>query len=457
MVKWLNWSVATLAVKGGTILQGKRAGTQGIERLPNGAILTWDAGGAPGSDALGIFLHVGGRDERTPEWGAAHFLEHLVFKGAGQSGPRQIADVMDRLGGDVNAFTTRDLTCYHAHVLDEDVRGGFELLWAMVTAPWLKAEDVDRERGVIREELREALDDAEDRAEQAFMEALWGPHAVARDVLGSEESLQSLTAEVLQGFWRDQYRPGRMVVALAGPGAVAALDFIRDHVAAWSPPGSARPKLGAPVARGGSKLVGVPGDQAQVVIGVPAVPWGHEQAMATRLLAIAFGGQNSSRLWQRIREQSGIAYHVGAQYSAQWDYADMTVAAGVAPEHLNRVVQEMAEEWAGLQARPIDAEELDRAKVQLRTGMVFSLETAEGRMHWLARWALADREPWSLEQFLAEVTAVTIDDVARARSTLDLQDDSILACAAAGPRRALPRDLRERFLSGIGDAPTRRR
>lgn len=390
-------------------------------------------------------MRAGARHEQPQEWGSAHFLEHLLFRGAGPWNSARIADLMDRVGGDVNAFTTRDFTCYHAHVLDADLRATFDLLWTLVTCPHLAPDDLERERGVVREEFREAMDDAEDRAEQAFMESLWGSHPVAHDVLGTATSIEQLTASTLHEFWERLYVPQNVVVVLAGSTATDLWPYVRDQVAMWQNASPSGNVLTPPSPHGGFKRVRIPGDQAYVVVGMPAVSLGHPSEQPTRLLAIALGGQNSSRLWQRIREQNGLAYHVGATYSAQWDYADLTFAAGVAPTQVERVVSEMGEEWERLSEAAITAEELDRARIQLRAGLVFGMETPEGRMHRLARWALAGQDPPSLSEELAAIQAVSVDDIAGVVNSLKAISRHHLAGAVAGPRPSLFTAIPELF------------
>jgi len=426
-----------------------------VDKLVNGSRLVMEAPGrrtSGGSVAVAVFVSAGSRDERPSEWGAAHFLEHLAFKGAGGMAAETLADRMDRLGGDVNAFTTRELTCYHAHCLASDWETAFDLVWTLATAPHLAEADVDRERGVVRAELRDALGDAEDRAEEAYLRALWGRHPVARDVLGSMGSLERLDAAAVAQFHRRRYVPAETMVVMAGGGEALAFARARAamaaRMAAWPTGPAAGPTVTAPQAVGGERLVRVPGDQAYVVLGWPTVPWHHPDAMTHRLLGMVIGGQNTSRLWQRIREQEGLAYQVGASYSGQTDHGDLSLSAAVAADQVARVVDEMAREWQGLLKRPPDRDELDRARTQLKVGIVFQEETPEGRLHRLARWAGADLAVPTAQDLLTAVDRVTQDDVVRVLTDLHRTQSSHLALGVAGPRRALTHGLRDRFLEG---------
>ncbi len=411
---------------------------------------------AAGSVAVAVFVAAGSRDEQPREWGAAHLLEHLAFKGAGRLSTVELADRMDRLGGDVNAYTTREVTCYHAHCLADDWENAFDLVWALATEPHLEAEDLERERGVVEAELREALNDPEDRAEEAYLKALWGDHPVSREVLGSTPSLRRMSIDVLRAFHARAYTPAHTLVVMAGqPGGVppeVARARLLDRVAAWSPDTVVSGPLAAPTALGAERLTRVSGQQAYVVMGWPAVPWHHPDSMIYRLLGVILGGQNTSRLWQRIREQEGLAYHVGAGYSGHRDHGDLSLSAGVAPDQVERVVAEMAAEWRGLRERPPTPDEVERARTQLKIGIVFQEESPEGRLHRVAPWVSAGLAVPTAQELVAAVDRVGPADIRRVLDDLHEARLPEVALAAAGPRRALVAGLRARFLDAVGGA-----
>jgi predicted Zn-dependent peptidase len=392
---------------------------------------------------LGIFVDVGSRDERTGERGCAHLLEHLAFRGAGSLDRQAIADRMDRLGADVNAFTTRDLTCYHAHVLERDVEAAWELLWAMAMSPWLTADDLERERGVVAEELREAEDDVEDRADQAFTEALWGRHPMARDILGTAESLSRMREGTVRGFHTRHYGANRLTVVLAGAGVDRLLDRVRRDVS-MARLADPAPRI-APVATAAVRRRVVPGQEVYLSLGISAPVMGDPAENAWRLLGIILGGQNSSRLWQRIREQMGLAYQVSAQYSAWVDYADFTASVGVAADRVRETLAAMAEEWEGLVRHPVTALELERAKSQASTALVFGRETVEGVLHYLARWAAAGQEPPDPRELMSGLAQTPLEAVHAAAAQAVSRFASDVAVGIAGPRQAVRGDPRLHF------------
>lgn len=422
---------------------GGRDLPEDFRQTANGGVVAWDEAGGDGAAAVGIFVPAGSRDEAAEEWGAAHLLEHLAFRGAGSWDARALADRMDRLGADINAFTTRDLTCYHAHVLDRDLAEAWDLLSAMVGEPWLHAAELDRERGVVSDELREAHDDAEDRAEEAYFQALWGSHPLAHEVLGSPDQLAGVSIETLRQFHARHYRAPGLAVVLVGHGAGALAHRVQSWIEAM--PGGRPGHREPPRPVGGVALATVPGQEAYVSLGVPAPPLEHEAETAYRLLALIFGGQNSSRLWQRIREELGLAYQVGAAYTPARDYGEFGVSAGVAAGELRRLLQEVGQEWRRLVRDPVSREELERARDQASRALVFGRETAEGRMHYLAHWATRQLPPPAPAVVLNAITEVSLAAVHAAAQQVVTSAEDVWACGVAGPKASLRGSFRRWF------------
>jgi predicted Zn-dependent peptidase len=406
----------------------------GFVRASGGGVVTWDDDGG-GAAALGIFVRVGSRDEQPDEWGIAHLLEHMAFRGAGPWNAKALADRMDRLGADINAYTTRDVTCYHAHVLEDDLPAAWSLLAAMVADPWLAEDELDRERGVVLDELREAGDDAEDRAEQAYVEALWGSHAIAHEVLGTPGTLASLTATGLRAFHRQHYRRSAVTVVLVGRGASALVPEVERWMAEL--PAGDPLRRQAPRPEGGAAHVVVPGEEAYVTVGVPAPALGTPEETAYRLLALIFGGQNSSRLWQRVREELGLAYQVSAAYTPAADYGDFTVSAGVAAGQIRQLLAELGQEWRRLAKLPVSDDELARARLQAARGVVFGRETPEGRMHYLAHFATRGVEPPPPDTLLAAIAGTPLTAVREAAERVVASLDKRWACGLAAPKSAV--------------------
>lgn len=368
-----------------------------LEILPSGLRLAWDDDGSQGTVSVAIYVGVGSRDESFAQWGSAHFLEHLLFKGAGPWDVKTLAARMDSLGGEVNAYTTRDYTACYAKVLALQAPDAWTLLRTLVFEPWLHADDVDRERQVIREELQEALDDPEDRCEEAYLEALYPSSSLAHDILGTQQSLTALTVGDLRAFYKQWYVPANMCVAVSGYGAESLASMIRRDMAAPAPGNVFLPERPPVIAHGGEVHRQMPGGQVHLMFGAPAPRLGDPGHPAALLTAAVLGGQNSSRLWQRLREDAGLVYTVATGYSAQPDWAEMSTYLALQPENLTRALEITGSTLREFLEQGPTEDEMERARILLATNLAFVLETPEGRAGRLGRWGLLNQSPPTLK------------------------------------------------------------
>jgi len=407
-----------------------------VERttLPSGVrVLTEHVPGVR-SVALGIWISIGSRDERPDQAGAAHYLEHLLFKGTGKRTAQGIAEEMDAVGGELNAFTAKEHTCYYAHVLDEDLPLALDVLADVVTNAELAHTDVELERGVVLEEIAMRDDDPEDLLGELFDEALLVHHPLGLPVIGSEESIRGMSRDTLHDFWRAEYTAPRMVVAAAG-------NLDHTHVADLAAKALGTDAEAVPVvpraagrvrlpARRGLALRTDDSEQAHLMLGVPALDRHDPRRPVLAVLNTALGGGLSSRLFQQVREQRGLAYQV---YSSQVSYADAgtwSVYAGCAPERLGEVVAVVRDVLAGVAAEGISEAEVLRAKGSLRGGTVLGLEDTASRMNRLGRSELDHGRQRTLAETLARIDAVTPAEVAALAEELLSQD---LTAAVVGP------------------------
>jgi predicted Zn-dependent peptidase len=386
------------------------------------------------SVALGIWIAIGSRDERPDQAGAAHYLEHLLFKGTGRRTAQGIAEEMDAVGGELNAFTAKEHTCYYAHVLDEDVPLALDVLADVVTNAELAHTDVELERGVVLEEIAMRDDDPEDLLGELFDETLLAGHPLALPVIGSEESIRGMARDTLFDFWRGEYTAPRMVVAAAGN---LEHEYVADLAAkalgdgpAASPVG---PRRGGGVrlpARRALALRTDDSEQAHLMLGVPGLDRQDPRRSVLSVLNTALGGGLSSRLFQQVREQRGLAYQV---YSSQVSYADAgtwSVYAGCAPERLGEVVGVVRDVLAAAAADGITEAEVVRAKGSLRGGMVLGLEDTASRMNRIGRSELDHGRQRTMQESLEKIAAVTPAEVAALAADLLSQD---LTAAVVGP------------------------
>ncbi len=387
----------------------------------------WDRSPTTGTSAFGIFVDVGSRDEAPDQWGAAHFLEHAVFKGAGELGGRQLAERFDRWGAEVNAFTTRDYTCFYGKAMDAKLGDVYQLVRSMIDRPWLTDDDIARERQVILAEMADAQDSAEDRVEEGLLYALFGDERLTHDILGTAEGVQAFTRDDLVAFHRQHYRPERMVIALAGEAGRHLVPSVDGREFRPRP----RPR---PIPRAEAREVLIEEDREQVemLLGVPAPGLNAPEAYGVDVLTSVLGGQTSSRLWQRLREAEGLVYSISADYQAELDWGIMTVSLAVHPGGIAKALAAVGEELARARSEGFGTDELERGQMQLQAGLRFGLETVDRRMLRLGRHLLSERLPPAPEAMDRAWLAITTDDLSTLMQSLWGQPERI-GFSAFGP------------------------
>jgi predicted Zn-dependent peptidase len=403
-----------------TLHQGTDGG--GLVRrtvLPGGLRILTEAVPTVRAATFGVWVGVGSRDEDASLAGATHYLEHLLFKGTERRDALEISAAIDAVGGEMNAFTAKEYTCYYARVLDTDLPLAIDVVCDMVTSSLVKDADVDNERGVILEEIAMHEDDPGDVVHDAFAAALLGDSPLGRPILGTVASIEALSRDAIAGYYHREYNQAQMVVAAAGnldhdevvrvvTGAFAAGD--RRSVGHAKPMG---PRIGEVqlLPSGGVRLLTRPTEQANLVLGMPGVPRTDDRRFTLGVLNAALGGGMSSRLFQEIREKRGLAYSV---YSFASHYADLGmfgVYAGCLPKKVDQVLDICRAELAAVAEHGITEDELARGIGQLRGSLVLGLEDTGSRMSRLGKSELVYGELLSVEEILAKIGAVTLDDV----------------------------------------------
>ncbi|MDQ3403725.1 MAG: insulinase family protein, partial [Actinomycetota bacterium] len=387
------------------------------------------------SASIGIWVGVGSRDESPTVAGAAHYLEHLLFKGTEKRTAAQIAEEIDAVGGELNAFTAKEHTCYYAHVLDEDLPLAVDLVADVVFDALCTAADVEIERGVVLEEIAMRDDDPEDLLHDAFCSALMPDHALGRPVLGSEQSINGMTRTALNGFYRRRYTLPKMVLAVAGNTTHReVLSLVRKALRGRLAgdrlpvaPRTGRARLGA-----SPRLVLHTDDteQAHMMLGVRALDRHDERRFTLGVLNAALGGGMSSRLFQEVRERRGLAYQVYSSLASYADTGHLSIYTGCQPDRLGEVAGVVREVLHEVARDGFTDAEVARGKGQLRGGLVLGLEDTSSRMSRIGKGELAYADYLTVEQTLARIDAVTAADVAvLARDLLTRP----LAAAVVGP------------------------
>ncbi|WP_436787165.1 M16 family metallopeptidase [Yinghuangia sp. YIM S10712] len=416
-----------------TLLKGDDGGVIRRTVLPGGLRIVTEAMPGVRSATFGIWVGVGSRDETPALAGATHYLEHLLFKGTAKRDALEISAALDAVGGEMNAFTAKEYTCYYARVLDSDLPLAIDVVSDMVTASLIRSEDVDSERGVILEEIAMNEDDPGDLVHELFSEALLGDMPLGRPVLGTVDSVNALTRSQIAGYYRRRYRPPHMVVTAAGNVDHAKVvrlvtkafaDVPVDLDATPTPPrGGERPVRGG----GNVRILERPTEQAHLLLGMPGVSRSDDRRFALSVLNAALGGGMSSRLFQEIREKRGLAYSVYSYTSGFADLGVFGVYAGCLPGKVHEVLRIVRDELDKVVADGIGEEELRRAIGQLHGSLVLGLEDSGSRMSRIGKSELVHGEHLSVDDQLAIIAAVTGDqvrevarDILGARPTLAL-------------------------------------
>ena len=415
--------------------------------LPGGLRVVTEHVPSVRSASVGLWVSVGSRDEGPTVAGAAHFLEHLLFKSTPTRTSVEIAQAVDAVGGELNAFTAREYTCYYAHVLDEDLELAVDLVSDVVLNGVCASGDVELERDVVLEEIAMRDDDPEDTLGDVFISAMFGDHPIGRPVIGSVDSVSSMTRNQLHSFHVRRYTPERMVLAVAGNidhDQVVALarEYFAGRLVKGQRPLPPRKGIGRAVGQPGLMLINRDSEQTHMSLGV-RIPGRHwSQRWALSVLNMALGGGLSSRLFQEIRETRGLAYSVYSAIDAFSDSGAFSVYAGCLPERFDEVVRLTRDVLETVARDGITEDECRIAKGSLRGGLVLGLEDSSSRMNRIGRSELNYGEYRSISDSLRNIEEVTLEDVnAVARKVLR----GTFGAAVLGPyrsKRALPQPLR---------------
>jgi predicted Zn-dependent peptidase len=402
-----------------------------FETLPSGLRLLTERMPHVRSVTVGVWLKRGSRHESDEESGVAHFVEHMLFKGTTSRSAQQIAQTIDSIGGQLDAFTAKEFASYYVKVLDEHLPLAIDLLSDMVMRPALTPPDVAREQSVILEEIKMVEDAPDDLVHEVFAQHFWSRHPLGRPILGTPETVSSFSSEGLRGYFDRTYVAPNLIVAAAG-------HFDRDRLKgliedafgalpAAAPPAPTAPPSVTPGLSVRRKDI----EQSHVCLGTPAYPQAHADRHAMYLLNTVLGGSMSSRLFQHIREDRGLAYAVYSNLTTYSDAGMITVYAGCAADRVQEVVVLTLAELRALRETPVPEDELRRAKDHVKGSLTLGLESTSSRMSHLARQELYFGRYYTLDELLASIDAVTAADVQRVAG--ELFRDGGLAATVVGP------------------------
>jgi predicted Zn-dependent peptidase len=401
------------------------------------------------SVAVGFWIGAGSRDEDEPTAGVSHFIEHLLFKGSSRYDALEIAEIFDGLGGELNAATSREHTVVYSRVPDHHLATALDVMTDMVFAPAFA--EIDAEREVVLEEIAMVEDAPQDLVHDLFSQAVFGDHALGRPVIGTADVISSVSPESLQGYHASMYEPGNVVVAAAGNvGHGELVGLVRGSLAklAESQRGArhARPPL-VKEPPPGLRFQRKDTEQYHVCLGAPGIARSDRRRFASSLLDAILGGSASSRLFQEIREKRGMAYSVYSFLSQYTDTGEIGVYIGTREENLAPALEIAVEQIDDIAAGHLRANELERAKENLKGRMMLSMESTSTRMSRLGKSLITDSELLSVDRLIAEVDAVTPESVCELAALLLARER--LSVAGIGPDE-------ERFNDAVGRiAPAR--
>jgi predicted Zn-dependent peptidase len=388
--------------------------------LPNGLRILTEAIPAMRSVSFGVWVAVGSRDEDAALSGSSHFLEHLLFKGTGQRSALDISAGIEAVGGDTNAFTAKEYTCYYARVLDDDTPLAVDVMCDLVADSLLAEPDVETERGVILEEIAMRDDEPSDEVHDIFVEAIYGADSpLGRLISGTEQTITPMTRDEIWDFYRSRYVPENIVIAAAGnldhnrivEMVVAAFDRVGFGTGEAAPLQHRASVPAVPVQAPTVVVRQKDTEQAHLVYGCPAIGRLDDRRFALGVLNNSLGGGMSSRLFQEIREKRGLAYSVYSYTSQYSDSGVFAVYAGCAPGKVDELLALVKAELAEVAANGLTESEVQRGKGMMKGSLVLGLEDTGSRMSRLAKGELLYDELLSVDELLTRIDAVTVDDV----------------------------------------------
>ncbi len=370
------------------------------------------------SVSVGIWIGIGSRRETAEQNGISHFIEHMLFKGTTTRTAEDIARSVDSIGGNLDAFTAKELVCFNTKVLDEHLSLAFDVLADIVLHPLFREEDIEKEKGVILEEIKMEADSPDYLVHEIFSSNFWKDHPLGKPILGTRETVKRFDRSRIHGFYSEVYAPSNLIVTAAGNLTHERLvDLVRRHFEAL--PASApelpdtAPSTHARIALRNKKAL----EQVHLCLGVPSYPLPHEERFACYVLNTVLGGGMSSRLFQNIRERQGLAYAVFSELNPYRDTGCLSIYAGTSLESARKVVESITREFRNLKESPVSDEELRRAKDHLKGSLMLSLESTASRMSNLARQEMYFSRFFTLDELIESIENVEAADVQRIAQT----------------------------------------
>ncbi len=379
--------------------------------LANGVRLATERMTHVRSVAVGIWLTRGSRHEPSESMGIAHFVEHMLFKGTPTRSAEEIAQQVDSIGGQIDAFTSKEYAGYYLKVLDEHLPLAVEILADLISNPLMAEDDIEKEKKVILEEIKMVEDTPDDLVHEIFAEGFWNGHPLGRPILGTPASVNALDRETLKKYFANTYVAANFVVVAVGNLEHDNVQRLLERALAHIPHSGPDAEHTAPVVASTIQIRKKELEQSHVVFGTPALPQHHPDRYAGYALNTALGGSMSSRLFQNVREKRGLAYAVFSGLSAYQDAGALSIYAGCGNQVVAELIDVVVAEIRQMKAGGLDPIELRRAKDHLKGSLMLGLESTSSRMSHLARQEMYRDRTDGLDEMLAAIERVTAEDV----------------------------------------------
>lgn len=379
--------------------------------LPNGIRIVSETIPYVKSVTMGIWIGTGSRFEEEYNHGISHFIEHLMFKGTARRSAKEIAEVVDAVGGQLNAFTAKEYTCYYLKVLDSHAELAMDILSDMLLASKFAEEDIERERQVVIEEVHMYEDSPDELVHDIHLDTVWPSHPLGRNILGTTDSIGRFTQELVMEYYRNFYTPENMVIAAAGNITHDELVNLASRYFSSMAGQRQITAITAPKLTPSQTIISKDIEQVHVCLGTLSVPQDYPEIYPVHIMNNVLGGGISSRLFQSIREDRGLAYSV---YSYQNNYKDaglLTVYAGTRPSNINQVLNLIMENLKDLRNNGISQQELIKSKEQIKGSLLLGLESSSSRMSRIGKMEITLGKFISLDQVVNKIDKVTLSDI----------------------------------------------
>lgn len=389
--------------------------------LPNGVRVLTEEIEHVRSVAIGLWVGTGSRNEIEGYEGISHFIEHMFFKGTKNRTARQLAESLEAVGGQLNAFTTKEFTCYFAKVLDEDISLAIDVLSDMFFNSSFDSKEIDKEKNVVIEEIKMYQDTPDELIHDLFSQYIWNGHPLGKPILGIEDTINGLNRDKVMNYLETCYTPDQLVIAVAGK--IKHEDIVRQLSVFGD---FKRERKVAPTGRPEGSVfrsaVGKDTEQMHVILGVPGLGQDDEDMYVLHIINNVLGGGLSSRLFQEIREQRGLAYSVYSYHSAYADTGLFAIYAGTNPAKTEEVIKCVLNEMNTMKTEGISEEELARTKAQIKGNLLLGLESVSSRMSRLGKTELTFGRVKTAEEAVEQIEKVTMSDVKRVMEKLWIKD-----------------------------------